>query len=79
MSHSQHEAPAAGDVTAAAGKLGRDAGTVAASWIFDGSTPGETYRRVLRGIEYGDPADHGRLPGPWPVRRDGLHRNRPRG
>jgi len=55
MSQSQHEAPAARDITAAAGKLGRDAGKAAASWIFDGSTPEGTYRRVLRGIEDGDP------------------------
>jgi len=55
MSHGQHEAPAARDITAAAGKLGRAAGKAAASWIFDGSTPEETYRRVLRGIEDGDP------------------------
>lgn len=71
MSHSQHEAPAARDITAAAGKLGRDAGKAAASWTFDGSTPEGTYRRVLRGIEDGDPADHGRLlrPSACPPRR----------
>jgi hypothetical protein len=51
MSHGQHTVPAARDITAAAGKLGRDAGKAAASWIFDGSTPEGTYRRVLRGIK----------------------------
>ena len=45
MSHGQHTVPAARDITAAAGKLGRDAGTAAASWIFDGSTPEETHPR----------------------------------
>ena len=65
------EAPAARDITAAAGKLGRDAGKAVASWTFDGSTPEGTYRRVLRGIEDGDPADHGRLlrPSACPPRR----------
>jgi hypothetical protein len=33
-----------------------DAGQAAASWVFDGGTPGDAYRRVLRGIEEGDPA-----------------------
>ena len=51
MSHGQHTVPAARDITAAAGKLGRDAGKAAASWTFDGSTPEGTYRRVLRGIK----------------------------
>lgn len=51
----RHEAPA-GDITAAAEKLGRDAGTAAASWVFDGNTPEQAYRLVLRGIEDGDPA-----------------------
>ena len=38
------------------GELGRDAGHAAATWVFDGNTPDETYRRVLRGIKDGDPA-----------------------
>ena len=38
------------------GELGWDAGPAAASWVFDGNTPEEAYRRVLRGIEDGDPA-----------------------
>jgi hypothetical protein len=36
-------------------KDGRTAGENAASWAFDGNTPRETYERVLRGIENGDP------------------------
>ncbi len=51
MSHGQHTVPAARDITAAAGKLGRDAGKAAASSIFDGSTPEGTCRGVLRGIK----------------------------
>lgn len=30
-------------------------GTAAASWVFDGNTSDETYDRVLRGTEEGDP------------------------
>ena len=41
---------------ARAAELGRDAGKAAAAWAFDGSTPDEAYRRVLRGIDDGDPA-----------------------
>ena len=52
--HPQPEAPAA-SITAEAGNLGRDAGKAAASWMFDGNTPEDTYRAVLRGIEDGDP------------------------
>ena len=51
MSHGQHTVPAARDTTTATGKLGRDAGKAAASWIFDGSSPEGTYRRVLQGIK----------------------------
>ena len=43
-------------VMARAAALGRDAGQAAAAWVFDGSTPAEAYRQVLRGIENGDPA-----------------------
>ena len=43
-------------VVATAEELGRAAGKAAASRGFDGSTPGEAYQRVLRGIEDGDPA-----------------------
>jgi len=35
---------------------GRTAGHNAASWVFDGNTTEETYRRILKGIEEGDPA-----------------------
>ena len=41
---------------AKAGELGRTAGKTAASRVFDGNTPREEYRRILRGIEEGDPA-----------------------
>jgi len=43
-------------VLAKAAELGHDAGKAAASWVFDGNTPEEAYRRVLRGIDDGDPA-----------------------
>jgi len=43
-------------LVARAEELGRNAGTTAATWAFDGSTPEEAYQRVLRGIEEGDPA-----------------------
>ena len=43
-------------LAAMAAELGRDAGRAAATWVFDGNTPEEAYRRVLRGIEDGDPA-----------------------
>jgi hypothetical protein len=40
----------------AATKAGEEAGKAAASWAFDGNTVTETYRKVLAGIEDGDPA-----------------------
>jgi hypothetical protein len=43
-------------LAARAAELGRDAGKAAATWAFDGNTPDEAYRRVLRGIDDGDPA-----------------------
>jgi hypothetical protein len=43
-------------LVAKAEELGRAAGQTAAGQVFDGNTPGEEYRRVLRGIEEGDPA-----------------------
>lgn len=43
-------------LVAKAEELGRDAGKTAATWVFDGNTPEEAYRRVLRGIDEGDPA-----------------------
>jgi hypothetical protein len=43
-------------IVAAAEELGREAGQAAASWAFDGNTPEDAYRRVLRGIGDGDPA-----------------------
>ena len=41
---------------AKAEELGCAAGKAAATWVFDGNTPGEEYWRVLRGIADGDPA-----------------------
>ena len=43
-------------LVARAAELGRDAGKAAATWVFDGNTPGEAGQRVLRGIVEGDPA-----------------------
>jgi len=56
--HARHPQPAAPAASIAddAENLGRDAGRAAASWMFDGNTPEDTYRAVLRGIEEGDPA-----------------------
>ena len=39
-----------------AAKIGAEHGRNAASWVFDGNTPAETYATVLRGLEDGDPA-----------------------
>jgi hypothetical protein len=36
-------------------KLGHDAGIAAASWVFDGNTSPDTYRRYAEGIAAGDP------------------------
>lgn len=38
-----------------AAQLGHERGLHAASWVFDGNTPIEMYRRVLKGIREGDP------------------------
>lgn len=38
-----------------AADIGRSHGTAAAQWVFDGNTDDGTYRRVLAGIEDGDP------------------------
>lgn len=35
--------------------IGLETGRIAAGWYFDGNTSKETYRRVLSGIEEGDP------------------------
>jgi hypothetical protein len=42
-------------VTEQASKIGTEHGRNAASWVFDGNTSDGTYRRVLAGIEDGDP------------------------
>ena len=57
--HARHPEPppaAPVSITAEAASLGRDAGKTAASWMFDGNTPEDAYRAVLRGIDDGDPA-----------------------
>ena len=56
--HARHPQPAppAASIASDAENFGRDAGRAAASWMFDGNTPEDTYRAVLRGIEEGDPA-----------------------
>jgi len=43
-------------IAAEAANLGREAAKAAASWMFDGNTPEDAYRAVLRGIDDGDPA-----------------------
>lgn len=45
-------------------ELGYAMGLAAATWVFDGNTSRETYERVLKGIEDGDPEiyDAYRLP-----------------
>lgn len=50
--------------------LGTEHGKAAASWYFDGNTPAETYPRILKGIEDGDPETldtfpHPDLSGQW--------------
>jgi hypothetical protein len=63
--HARHPRPAAPAATASdAENLGRAAGKAAASWMFDGNTPGDTYHSVLRGIEDGDPAILDAYPSP---------------
>jgi len=54
--HPQPPEPAAASTTADAASLGRGAGKAAASWMFNGNTPEDAYRAVLRGIDDGDPA-----------------------
>ena len=43
-------------IVARAGELGRTAGQAAATRVFDGTTSDDGYRRVLRGLDQGDPA-----------------------
>lgn len=59
---------------AAAIDLGKSEGQSAASWTFDGNTTEDTYRRILQGIDNGDPEILDELPaadlsGQW---ADGL-------
>ncbi len=47
--------PTLDDLVALATELGADAGRAAASWVTNGNTTPATYRRILQGIEDGDP------------------------
>lgn len=47
--------PTLDELVALASELGADAGRAAASWATDGNTTPATYRRILQGIEDGDP------------------------
>lgn len=48
----------------AAEEFGKQHGDEAASWVFNGNTPVEEYRRVLLGLEVGDPAVMEMCPSP---------------
>lgn len=52
------------DILSAARRDGKAAGESAASWAFDGNTSRETYARIIRGFEDGDPEILDSLP--WP-------------
>jgi hypothetical protein len=47
-----------------AAEIGREHGTNAASWVFDGNTSDETYARILAGLDDGDPEILDSLPAP---------------
>jgi hypothetical protein len=64
------------DPRAYAREIGAEHGRNAASWFFDGNTPRQTYARVLRGLEDGDPEvmdtiPHADLSGEWADRLTG--------
>lgn len=48
-----------------ASRLGLEAGTNAASWYFDRDQTDEDFKRVLKGLEEGDPVILDTLPGGW--------------
>jgi hypothetical protein len=50
----EHAAQCQGHI-AKATEIGKAHGKGAASWVFDGNTSTKTYRRVLDGLEEGDP------------------------
>jgi hypothetical protein len=50
------------DAMSAAERMGRDDGTAAGSWVFDGNTPEDAMRAFLAGVEDGDPAVLDTLP-----------------
>ena len=52
------------EITQAAEELGRDKGHAAATWATDGYTSESTYRRLLQGIEDGDPEIMDMMPAP---------------
>jgi hypothetical protein len=47
-----------------AAEIGREHGTNAASWFFDGNTATEYYRSTLRALEAGDPMVYDQMPAP---------------
>ena len=47
--------PTLDELVTLATALGANAGRAAASWVTDGNTTPATYRRILQGIEDGDP------------------------
>src|SRR5262249_48651513 len=61
-SHDLSDEGKADRVTAEAREQGYDRGKAAAGRYFDGNTSEDTYRRVLQGIEEGDPAVMDTLP-----------------
>jgi hypothetical protein len=65
MEQSSSSVPGAHErALAHARELGAEHGSNAASWVFDGNTSQETYRRILQGIEDGDPEILNSLPAP---------------
>lgn len=53
------------DVTLArAREIGAEHGRNAASWVFDGNTSEATYRKIVAGLDSGDPEILDALPGP---------------
>lgn len=45
-----------------AAEIGKKHGTAAASWVFDGNTPRETYEAFRRGLDDGDPEWEEKVP-----------------
>ena len=53
------------ELEAQARKLGQQHGSSVASWVFDGNTDLDTYRRVIQGYEDGDPEIMDMQPSPF--------------